>query len=430
MDPADLRRGVDDLIPRAASDQLSDLVSTFRIVIVNGPRQAGKTTLLQLFQRTYGGEYRSLDAAETLATADRDPESFVRVGDRPLIIDEVQYGGDRLVRAVKQAVDADRRPGQFILSGSTRFLTVPTLSESLAGRAVFVDLWPLSLPERTGRGDAGFLEQVFTGPTSLVGPVSRWTRDDYLRLICEGGYPEVISIESPQLRRTWFNGYVRTVTSRDVQQFAHIQNIRTLDRLLALVAARSGSTLVVDDLARGLGVSAHGVRTHLSYLETVFLSTTVPTWSTNFTSRITKSPKLFLTDAGLAAHLLRATPEALRRPGHRALGGLVETFVHAELLKARARTSDAFEISHFRDRDGREIDFVCEGPDGLVVAIEVKASASPRSDADKHLRWMRSKLGERFAAGVVLYLGQQSYSFGDRILLLPVSAMWDHAQLP
>ncbi|MGH3679353.1 MAG: ATP-binding protein [Natronosporangium sp.] len=421
---------MDDLIPRAASEQLDELIKAFRIVIVNGPRQAGKTTLLRLYEHSHGGEYRSLDSAPTLATAEADPESFVRIGERPLIIDEVQYGGDRLLRAVKQVVDSVRGPGQFLLSGSTRFLTVPTLSESLAGRAVFVDLWPLSMAERTDHASSDFLDRVFTDLPSLRGFTSPWQRDDYLCLLCQGSYPEVVSIDTPRQRRSWFNGYVRMVTSRDVRQFAHLPDIRMLGQLLGMVAARSGGLLVFEDLARGLGSTAHTVRTHLSYLETVFLCATVPAWSTNLTSRITKTPKVFLTDVGLAANLLRVSSEALRRPGHPALGGLLETFVYTELLKAQARTGDAFSISHLRDRDGREVDFLCEGPDGLVTAFEVKASLSPRSDADRHLRWLRDKIGDRFAAGVVFYLGEHSYSLGDRILLLPVSALWNHTQLP
>lgn len=418
------------LIPRSASEQLADLARHFRVVIVNGPRQAGKTTLLELYRQAHGGEYRSLDSAPTLATAEADPDSFVRVADRPLIIDEVQLGGDRLVRAIKQVVDSDSAPGRFILSGSTRFQTVPRISESLAGRAVFVDLWPLSLGERTGTTSGSFLERVFDDFAELVGERSSWSRDDYLHAVCAGGYPEVVGLDSPRLRRSWFNAYIRTVTSRDIRELGHVHDARTLARLLGLVAARSGSLLVAEDLARGLGVSAPTVRAYLSYLETVFLSATVPAWSTNLTSRITKTPKVFTTDAGLAANLLRVTEESLRRPGNPALGGLVETFAYTELVKAQARTGDAFDLYHYRDRDGREIDFVCEGPDGLIVAIEVKASVSPSTDADRHLRWLRDKVGDRFAAGVVLYLGDRSYSLGERILLLPLSVLWDHAALP
>jgi predicted AAA+ superfamily ATPase len=155
----------------------------------------------------------------------------------------------------------------------------------------------------------------------------------------------------------------------------------------------------------------------------------VPAWSTSLTSRITKTPKAFITDSGLAAHLIRATPEALREPGHPALGGLVETFVFTELLKLRAQTSDGFDLYHYRDRDGREIDFICEMPDGRIVAIEVKASASPSRQDSRHLAWLRDKLGDRFVAGVVLHLGRHTLSYGDRITACPVSVLWNHSAL-
>jgi predicted AAA+ superfamily ATPase len=424
--PQQIATKMDELIPRAATEQLKESVRDFRVVIVNGPRQAGKTTLLEMFLDEHGGTYRSLDEAEQLSAARSDPVSYVELGARPVIIDEVQRGGDALVLAIKRAVDRDRRPGQFVLSGSTRFLTVPTLSESLAGRAVFVDLWPFSVAERTG--DAGdFLDQVFCGRHGIDGTRSPWTRDEYLTLIGAGSFPEALRASSPGSRRRWFNGYVRTVVARDIREFAEVQHAQALPQLLTLVAARAGSVFVSSDLARSLAVNHKTVGTYASYLETVFLVAMVPPWSTNLTSRVSKAPKAFITDSGLAAHLIRATPGGLREPGHPALGGLTETFIFTELLKLRAQTSDGFELYHYRDRDGREIDFICETPDGRIVAIEVKASASPSQHDARHLAWLRDKLGDRFTAGVVLHLGQHSLAYGDRITAHPASVLWNHA---
>lgn len=422
-------RLADDLLPRSAADQLRESVTDFRTVIVNGPRQAGKTTLLEMYQQADGGTYRSLDEEEQLAAALADPATYVQADDRPLIIDEVQRGGDRLVVAIKRAVDQSRAPGQFILSGSSRFLTVPTLSESLAGRSVFVDLWPFSMTERTG-ADECFVDRAFGEPGRLVGSRSSWRRVDYLDVICAGSFPEVLLTRSATARRRWFNGYLRTVVSRDIGAFADVQHVQALPRLLGLIAARAGSIFVLSDIGRSLGTTHDTVRSYESYLETVFLSAPVPAWSTNATSRLTKTPKVFLTDAGLHAHLIRATPQALRPPGHPALGGLVETFVFTELVKLRGLTGDGFDIYHYRDRDGREIDFICETVDRLVVAIEVKATASPTVDDARHLTWLRDRVGSRFVAGFVLHLGEFCLSYGDRIFSLPVSALWGHATLP
>jgi hypothetical protein len=417
---------MDRLIPRSASTQLRELAEAFRIVIVNGPRQAGKTTLLELFHDEVGGTIRSLDDVDMRRAARADPVTFVAQRPRPLIIDEVQRGGDDLILAIKRAVDTDRSRGQFVLSGSSRFLTLPTISESLAGRAVFVDLWPFSAAERFG-APANFVDRIFTEPDQYLGVESQWRREDYLDLIVSGGFPEIACLTSPMARRAWYDAYVETVAIKDIQEFAHVQRVADLPRMLELLAARSGSSLVLSDVARALGVTHTTARTYLSYLETVFVVDELMAWSTNLSTKVTKSPKAFFTDAGLAAHMLQISADDLAVVGNPALGGLVETFAFTELLKLRALTSQGFRLYHYRDRENREIDFICEGPGGRVAAIEVKASASPgRSDA-RHMAWLRDKLGHRFVAGVVLYLGNHSLSLGDRLYLLPMSALWDHA---
>ncbi|HEU5158484.1 MAG TPA: ATP-binding protein [Streptosporangiaceae bacterium] len=419
-----------EIVPRAAERRLRDFASAFRVVVVNGPRQAGKTTLLRLHQRSGGGEFRTLDDDEVLRSAIDDPVTFAREAERPLCIDEVQRGGDALVRAIKIVVDEDWAPGQFLLSGSSRFLTVPTLSESLAGRAGIIELWPLSMAERAGSG-VNFVDQIFNEPDRLRGRVSPWTRRDHLGVIVDGGYPEAIRLRGAAARRNWYDSYVDTIIQRDIREFARIQEAGALPRLLELLAARAGGPLVHAGLARSLdGITPDTIRNYLSFLEMVFLIGYARPWSGNLTSRIAKTPKAYLTDSGLAANLVQATSEALRKPGHPALGGLVETFVFGELIKAAALAETAASIYYFRDRDGREIDFVLEARDGRIVAIEVKASASPGGDAARHLTWLRDRLGDRFTLGIVLYLGEHTLPHGDRILAAPLSALWGHASLP
>jgi hypothetical protein len=418
---------VTELVPRLAQGLLDELASALRIVIVNGPRQSGKTTMLRQYQRAHGGSYRTLDNRQDQEAAIADPVAFAAEGEAPRLIDEVHLGGDWLVRAIKIAVDEDPRPGRYILSGSSRFLTVPTLSESLAGRAAFVDLWPLSMAEVTG-GPADFLSRVFREPDSLRGAESAWTRDDYLRIICSGGYPEARGLRSRVARSAWFDGYLTTVINRDISDFAEIGKIRAIPRLLGLVAARAGSPLVIADLARSADLDRATVRNYLTYLDTVFLTTEVLSWSANLTSRLSKTPEVFLTDTGLSAHLLNVSEADLRRTGHPALGGLVENFVLTELMKLATVSDTPVSIWQFRENDNREIDFILEGPGGAVVGIEVKATTSPGADSAKHLRWLRERLGERFTAGVVLHLGQRASSFGDSIHAIPVSALWGHAR--
>jgi uncharacterized protein len=416
-----------DLIPRLAQGLLEELASALRVVIVNGPRQSGKTTLLRQYQRAHGGSYRTLDNRQDQEAAIADPAAFAAEGQPPRLIDEVHLGGDWLVRAIKIAVDEDPRPGRFILSGSSRFLTVPTLSESLAGRAAFLDLWPLSMAELTG-GPADFLSRLFSEPASLRATESGWTREEYIRAICLGGYPEARALRSPIARTAWYDCYLTTVINRDISDFAEIGKTRAIPRLLGLVAARAGSPVVIADLARSADLDRATVRNYLTYLDTVFLTAEVLPWSTNLSSRLSKTSEVFLTDTGLAAHLLGASETNLRRVGHPALGGLVETFVHTELMKLASVSEVPVSIRQLRENDNREVDFILEGPGGTVAGIEVKATTSPGNDTTKHLHWLRERIGDRFTAGIVLHLGQRSSSFGGNIHAIPVSALWGHAK--
>lgn len=417
------------LIPRSALTRLTRLAGAVRVVIVGGPRQSGKTTLLRLFQKQVGGSLRSLDQSSILAAARADPVTFANHDGRPRIIDEVQRGGDPLILAIKHAVDQDDARGQFILSGSTRFLGVPNLSESLAGRAAFVEVWPFTLAERTGApSDMGTM--LVDAPGDLLGAdVSPWSRDEYLDLFCTGGFPEVVRLRDGFERQAWFEGYLQTVIQRDVRQFADIQHAALVPRLLSLVAARAGSPIVANDLSRAVELNQATVRHYLSYLDIVFLTIPVPAWSTNLTTKVAKAPKTYLSDSGLSAHLVDIEPSSLRRPGHPALGPLVETFVADELTRLLANQDRGLTLRFFRDRDGREIDFVLAARDGRITGVEVKASASVSATDFRHLAWLRDKLGDAFTAGIVLYLGDQTLSFGDRLIAAPVSALWHHARL-
>jgi predicted AAA+ superfamily ATPase len=414
------------LVPRFAQSRLAELVDAFRIVIVNGPRQSGKTTLLRLFEQDHGGSFRSLDEATTLRSAIDDPAEFARFGATPRVIDEIQRGGDDLVLAIKYQVDMDNSRGQYVLAGSTRFLTVPNLSESLAGRAVFVYLWPLAAAEMKGApGD--FCDLLFAGRESFAeAGASSWARSNYLDLICTGGYPEAVEITSAQRRAGWFDSYINTVVLRDVGNFAQVQHGELVPRLLAMLAARAGSPVVLSDLAQSLQLNQATVRNYLFYLDTVFLASRVPPWSSNLTARIVKTAKILPTDSGLASHLLEADAGALAQPGSKVTGILVETFVFAELTRLLAASDVGASIYFYRDHDGREVDFVLEQRGGRVVGIEVKSSSTVSANDFRHLRWLRDRLGDAFVAGYVLYLGPETLPFGDRMTALPLSTMWHH----
>lgn len=280
-----------------------------------------------------------------------------------------------------------------MLSGSTHFLTVPTRSESPVGRAVFIQLWPLTVAERTG-GPADLPALLFTGPDAFAElDQSVWDR------------------------------------TRISMCFAQIQATDLIPRLLGMLAARAGSQTVVSDLAKSLEINHATARSYLTYLETVFLTALLPPWSSNLTAKYVKSPKVYPTDSGLAAHLLGVDAETLRKPDHACTGILTETFVFAELTRLLAISDIAITLSYYRDRDGHEIDFIMERRDGRVVGLEVKPAATVANSDFRHLRWLADRLGDRLVGGYVLYLGSRVRSLGDRMTALPLSALWGHAEL-
>lgn len=411
------------LLRRAIEDRYRDTVAARRVTIVSGPRQSGKTTLVRS-QLADIGTLRSLDDQGVLDAALADPAGFVALGGRPLVIDEVQRGGEALVRAIKATVDRDPRRGQFVLTGSSNFLTVPTIAESLAGRAGFVEVWPFSQGELAGVRDR-FVEAVFADVGRLSGyRPSGLSRRDLLHRVCAGGYPEIHQLTERQ-RAGWFRDYVRTTIERDVVELSGIRKVAEMGQLLRLLAARTGCELVMQSLINDSALERQAVYDHRGWLETIHLVTTVPAWSRNLTRRVKKRPKVFVTDPGLAAWLLGKTPSGLEDPTDPATGQLVETFVVAELRRQLTWTDTDIAMFHWQDRAGAEVDVVLEAGDGRVVGLEVKAGQTPKRQWFRWLEQMRDTLGDRFVVGIALYTGEQVLPFGDRLLAVPISALWE-----
>ena len=413
-------------LPRHVSEQIDDAREWARVTLIHGPRQAGKTTLVRLAGDRLGGTFVTLDDPALLEAARRDPVGFV-TRPHPLVIDEIQRAGDPLVTAIKMAVDQDPTPGRFMITGSTNFLTVPTISESLAGRLAIIELWPFSQGELTGSGPENFVNLAFEYPQDLrAGPAGVTTRDQYLELICAGGYPAVVNFTSRQ-RRGWYGNYLRTVIQRDIVELADIRRAESIAPVLSTAAALTGQELNVARLARGAGVDPRTAGSYLAWLATVFLVRRVPMWSRNLSTKQAKSAKLYVTDSGLAAHLAGKDPLALARPTDTSVGGLVETFVVNEVAKQLTWNQPDARLHHFRDHRGPEIDLILEAPDGRVVAIEVKAAISPGPGTARWLAWLRDRLdhlGHDFVHGFVLHTGPNRVSLGDRLTLLPIEALW------
>jgi hypothetical protein len=368
---------------------------------------------------------RSLDEQGVLDAALEDPAGFVALGGRPLVIDEAHRGGEPLVRAIKAQVDRDSSPGQFVLTGSSNFLTVPTISESLAGRAGFVEVWPFTQGELAGVGER-FVDLLFTRNAAALAEYrpSGLGRGELLERVCTGGYPEIHELP-PTQRPGWFRDYVRTTIERDVVELSGIRKVAEMGQLLRLFAARSGCELVMQSLIGDSTLERQAVYDHRGWLETIHLVTTLPAWSRNLTRRVKRRPKVFITDPGLAAWLMGKTPAALENPTDRATGQLVETFVFAELRRQLTWSATEAALFHWQDRSGGEIDFVLESADGRVVALEVKAGQTPKREWFRWLERMRDTLGDSFLAGVALYGGPHVLPFGDRLIAAPISALWE-----
>lgn len=408
---------------RRLEDHVVAALESFRVVVVTGPRQAGKTTLVRRVLDD-AGSFSRLDDEATRQAALADPDRFASHGNLPRAIDEVQLGGDALIRAIKATVDDDPTPGQFLLNGSADFLTVPNLSESLAGRAAFLDLWPFTQGEIEGTPD-GFLATTFSNPDALLDIDSAVEPDEYLERLCIGGYPEAVALNA-RARRTWFRNYVRTVTQRDITELTGARRAQQLPRLLGLLAANTAGELVTTRIHADSGLGSRDTTDdYIGYLQMTYLAHVVPAWSRNLTRKITRHPKVHIADAGLAAHLLGKDPAALRRPDDPARGQLVETFVVNELLRQTSVLDEPdVGLHHLRDRDGAEIDIVAEAADGRVVAIEVKAARSVNRADAKWLGWLRDKIPNDFVCGIVLHTGDRPFRLGDRLLAIPIAALW------
>ncbi len=413
-------------LTRRIEPSLRRAMDVFRVVVLHGPRQSGKTTLAR--QIVNGGTFLSLDEPGLLPVALDNPTGFVTGRAKPVVIDEVQRGGDDLVRAIKIAVDEDPTPGAFLLTGSAGFLAVPVLSESLAGRAVFLDLAPFSEVEIEAAADgllAHLADGASSGHTELLGAApSTVTRHEYAERICRGGYPEAVGLSDAD-RRLWFNAYVHTAVARDIVELTGARRSTELPRLLRAAAARTAGELVVQDLHRDLEFgSIDTTADYLSYLEMTHLVTRLPGWSTGAATRAKRRPKLHIADTGLAATMLGMTVESLSDPAAAQRGPLHETFAVNELRRQAAAVAPDLHFCHYRDSRGREVDLLIERPDSRLIAVEVTAGANVRLADAKWLLWLRDLIGERFEIGLVLYTGDHPLRLADRILALPLSYLW------
>ena len=389
------------------------------VVLLNGARQTGKSTLAQQIAGARGGQYVTLDDATVLAAAASDPAGFLSGLAAFAVIDEVQRA-PQLFPAIKLLVDRDRKPGRFLLTGSANVFMLPDLSESLAGRMEIIPLLPLTQAELLDRPE-NLVDLLFTSQS--FGLRKAAGDSNLSALIVGGGYPEALERATESRRAAWFSSYISAILQRDVRDIANIDGLTAMLRLLQLLAARSAGLLSFSDLSRSSGVPQTTLKRYLALFETVFLFNPLPAWSTNLSTRLIKSPKVHLIDTGLAAHLLGYNAKRLAA-NPAVYGQLLESFVVGELNKLASWAEHRVKLYHYRTSTNREVDVVLENQDGRVIGIEVKAAAQADSRDFNGLRALAEDAADRFAYGIVLYSGEAVVSFGNVLQAAPISILW------
>jgi predicted AAA+ superfamily ATPase len=405
------------IYPRFITPRLRAALTETRVVLVGGPRQAGKTTLTKEVA-VDGRTFLTFDDSAVLASARRDPIGFIRSIDKA-VIDEVQRAPEVLL-AIKQSVDDDTRPGRFLLTGSANLRLMPLVADSLAGRMTTLELLPLAQVELLKRTST-FLKLAFAGnmpraDASTVGDVLTAT-------VLAGGYPEALTRNTSASKKRWYLDYVDAILTRDVKDLGQLDRLKDLPRLLRILSHHSGQLVNYSELGAPIGMNHVTTQKYVGIFEQLYLIRTLPPWSTNKLKRLIKTPKVHFLDSGLLATLKNITDKEIK-DDRGSFGALLETFVFAELQKLAARNDERIEFFHYRDQKMNEVDLVLENSDGMVVGIEVKASATVRPSDFAGLRLLQAACGKKFAMGLVLYDHDQSLPFGEGLAAVPISALW------
>ena len=410
-------------IPRLLTPIVQEALGQFPVVVLTGARQTGKSTLVQHLPSARTRAYRTLDDLDLLARAEHSPEAVLEESDR-LTLDEVQRA-PQILLAIKRAVDKDRRKGRFLLTGSANLLLMRRVSESLAGRAAYLALLPMTEREKRCRAEPGPWSRLLqAGTTTELVRALEWNGDPatgWPERALTGGYPSVVLSASPRERLRWFEGYVRTYLERDLQDIASISALADFRRLMGLVALRLGQILNQSELGRDAALSQPTVHRYLNLLETSYQLVRVPAFARSRSKRLIKSPKAYWNDVGLGAFLAGLTdPGEVRR--HPLAGALLENLVLTQLLAWREVELPRPQISYWRTAAGAEVDFVIESSHGLLP-VEVKASPRARPETCGSIEGFLDEHPKAARVGLVLYGGNEIVQLSRRVVAAPVGTV-------
>ncbi|WP_404301584.1 ATP-binding protein [Alicycliphilus denitrificans] len=406
------------LYPRRIEPRIAEALLDTPVVLLAGPRQAGKTTLVKQIADRQGLRYLTMDDELTLLSAREDPIGMIRSLDR-VVIDEIQRA-PQLLLAIKKSVDEDRRPGRFLLTGSANLMALPTVADSLAGRMETLSLLPLSQGEMQARS-ANWIDSAFSGRILMADQPSLGS--ELVERVLRGGYPEAIARATPRRRVTWARQYIDAIIQRDVRDVAGIEKLDQLPRFLRALAQTAGQMCNYTQLGSQVGLDGKTASRYVAVFEQMYLLKRIDVWARNRLNRVVKTPKLQFIDSGLLAALLDLSAEEVQQDRTR-FGNVLESFVFGELLKHMSTADGDYRPMYYRDADKFEVDFVIENAAGQLVGVEVKAAATVKESDLRGLRKLASLAGSPFKMGVLLYDGTETMPLGDGIWAAPLSTLW------
>jgi predicted AAA+ superfamily ATPase len=416
------------MIRRYLYDDILLSLKHFPAVLLTGARQVGKSTLAQqLIGSSWNAKYLTLDDRVILDAALRDPDGFIADASTPVVIDEVQRAPD-LLRAIKRAIDRKRTPGQYLLTGSANLMTLPKVSETLAGRIALHNLYPFCWPELMEKPKPAILTDLFktTSAKEFIKLFSKPSggnlKKEIIPLILSGGYPPVVLMNSAKAQQQWFSGYLQTYLERDLLNIKAIENIPDFNRLLSIAAFRTGGLLNLSDLSRETGLPFTTLRRYMNLLEVTYQLFLLRPYFTHGVKRLVKTPKLYFTDTGMASHL-RGVEEWSLLEHQKQAGALVETWVVTELLKLMSVEDPRLHLYFWRTQAGQEVDFLLERGEKLV-ALEVKWSQRIEDKDIAGLKRCAEDLGGKLHFSVILYNGTEIVPCAPRIVAVPFPAFF------
>lgn len=411
-------------VPRLIEDKVIESLETFPVVFIAGPRQSGKTTLVEtILANRYPAEYVTFDDIQMRSAAKHDPMAFLESFQGPVVLDEIQLVPE-LFRPVKIMVDRKRRDknggrGKFLLTGSASILALPALSDALVGRMVLHTLYPLSAKELALQQGVSFIDKLFSDDWQFA----RLPKENLMDKMMSASFPELLQIESKALRDRWCNGYIETILQRDVRALMEVEKIEVIPQLLQLIAFRTGGLLNESSLSRDTDLNHATAKKYRVLLEGLFLIQSIPAWSSNLGTRLIKAPKLYMADLNLLLYLMNTDIDGVYVTNKTLFGSIFENYVAIELAKQLAFSTVQASLYHYRTAAGKEIDFILEGPNASIVGVEVKARTSVTAHDFQHLESLQATMGKKFKRGIVVYLGNDVVSFGKNLWAVPATLL-------